>query len=124
MNERERLIRAAAEEPDDDLPRLVLADWLEENVGGMMGWAFRQQEQAMTRVVIESALAARLAALTGGAELCTEDGKVVGRFIASVVPPEWEPASPGITEEELERRKKSAGRRYSTAEVLAHLEKL
>ncbi len=31
MNERERLIRAASEEPDEDLPRLVLADWLEED---------------------------------------------------------------------------------------------
>jgi uncharacterized protein (TIGR02996 family) len=31
MNERERLVRAAAEEPSDDAPRLVLADWLEEH---------------------------------------------------------------------------------------------
>src|SRR5688572_28662041 len=31
MKERERLARAAAAEPHDDLPRLVLADWLEEH---------------------------------------------------------------------------------------------
>jgi uncharacterized protein (TIGR02996 family) len=31
MNERQRLVRAAAEQPGDDAPRLVLADWLEEH---------------------------------------------------------------------------------------------
>ena len=31
MNERQRLARAAAEEPADDGPRLALGDWLEEH---------------------------------------------------------------------------------------------
>src|SRR5262249_52273565 len=31
MDERYRLIRAIEAEPDDDLPRLVFADWLEEH---------------------------------------------------------------------------------------------
>jgi len=37
---------------------------------------------------------------------------------------EWEPLSPDITEDELERRAKSTEKRYTTAEVIAHLEKL
>lgn len=31
MTEREALLRAVCERPDDDLPRLVFADWLDEN---------------------------------------------------------------------------------------------
>src|SRR5262245_24225920 len=31
MTEREALLRAVCENPDDDLPRLVFADWLDEN---------------------------------------------------------------------------------------------
>ncbi len=31
MTEREALLRAVCESPDDDVPRLVFADWLEEN---------------------------------------------------------------------------------------------
>jgi hypothetical protein len=36
---------------------------------------------------------------------------------------EWEPLSPDVSEEKLDRRAKSKERRYMTAEVLAHLEK-
>ncbi|MCI0700590.1 MAG: TIGR02996 domain-containing protein [Planctomycetia bacterium] len=31
MNEREALLKAICENPDDDTPRLVFADWLQEN---------------------------------------------------------------------------------------------
>src|SRR5688572_12084819 len=31
MTERDALLRAVCENPDDDTPRLVLADWLQEN---------------------------------------------------------------------------------------------
>src|SRR5688572_6709814 len=31
MTERDALLRAVCENPDDDTPRLVLADWLDEN---------------------------------------------------------------------------------------------
>ncbi len=31
MNEHDRLLHAAIEEPDDDAPRLVYADWLTDN---------------------------------------------------------------------------------------------
>ncbi len=31
MNEREALLRAVCENPDEDTPRLVFADWLQEN---------------------------------------------------------------------------------------------
>ena len=31
MTQRDALLRAVCENPDDDLPRLVFADWCEEN---------------------------------------------------------------------------------------------
>ena len=37
---------------------------------------------------------------------------------------EWEPLSPDISEEELDRRANSKEKRYTTTEVLAHLERL
>lgn len=37
--------------------------------------------------------------------------------------PEWEPATPGASEEELDRREQST-EWYSTEEVLAHLKEL
>jgi hypothetical protein len=37
---------------------------------------------------------------------------------------EWEPLTPEVSEEELDRRERSNEKRYTTAEVLAYLEKL
>jgi uncharacterized protein (TIGR02996 family) len=37
MTDREALLAAVRESPDDDLPRLVYADWLEENAGSLPG---------------------------------------------------------------------------------------
>jgi len=37
---------------------------------------------------------------------------------------EWEPLSPDISEEELDHRARSNEKRYTTTEVLAHLENL
>ena len=34
MNERDALLRAVCENPDDDTPRLVFADWLQEHGEG------------------------------------------------------------------------------------------
>lgn len=58
------------------------------------------------------------------AELCDPDGKVLGRFIPTLDLAGWEPASADISDEELARRSASSSRRYSTAEVLKHLETL
>ncbi|MGL4551707.1 MAG: hypothetical protein ACRC33_11000 [Gemmataceae bacterium] len=78
----------------------------------------------MTCIPIDAALAAQLAGLTGEEQLVGPDGQVVGRVRPPLIPPGWEPSSPGITEEELERRRKSGGRTFTTAEVLKHLESL
>ena len=42
MKERDALLRAILEDPLDDAPRLVLADWLEENGWGQEGGRLRQ----------------------------------------------------------------------------------
>jgi len=78
----------------------------------------------MTQIRIDADLSNKLNALAGAAELCDPSGKVIGRFVPVVDLSEWEPVSPDVSEEELERRAKSTGKRYTTAEVLAHLENL
>ncbi len=53
-------------------------------------------------------------------EICDSSGRVLGRFIPKIDMSEWEPVSPGVTEEELDRREQST-EWYSTDEVLARL---
>ncbi len=77
----------------------------------------------MTRVTVDSAIADKLHGIAQVVELCDPTGRVLGRFVPAVDRSAWEPLSPGASEEELERRAKSSERRYTTAEVLARLEK-
>ncbi len=78
----------------------------------------------MTQIILDAALASKLNDLKCPAELCDPSGHVVGRFVPAFDLSEWEPVSDDISEEELQRRLRSDEKRYSTAEVLAHLEKL
>jgi hypothetical protein len=78
----------------------------------------------MTRVIVDDTLRAKLHNLTETLVLCDEVGHVVGHFVPAVDLSQWEPASPGVTDQELARRASSNERRYSTAEVLAHLSHL
>jgi hypothetical protein len=78
----------------------------------------------MTRIILDSATSDQLNKLGQPAELCDASGKVLGRFVPLIDLSEWEPVSPDISEEELQRRSKSTEKRYSTAEVLKHLEQL
>lgn len=78
----------------------------------------------MTQIILDPNLASKLNSLQHPVELCDPSGQVLGRFIPLVNLSEWEPISPDITEEELERRAKSGEKRYTTAEVLSHMEKL
>jgi hypothetical protein len=78
----------------------------------------------MTQIVVDLNLATKLHELGKPAEICDPSGRVVGRFVPLIDLSEWEPVSPDISEEELRRRAKSNEKRYTTAEVLAHLEKL
>jgi len=46
------------------------------------------------------------------------------RSVPLIDPAEWEPVTPDVTEEELDRRAVSTEKRYTTAEVIAYLESL
>ncbi len=50
--------------------------------------------------------------------MCDPSGKVLGRFVPLIDLSEWEPVTPEISEEELDRRERSNERRSTTAEVL------
>jgi hypothetical protein len=78
----------------------------------------------MTRIIIGADLESKLQSLTQPADLSDETGRVLGRFVPRVDLTEWEPLSPDVSEEELDRREQSNEKRYTTAEALASLEKL
>lgn len=80
----------------------------------------------MSRITIDAGLSQSLSNLTHPVELCDPNGHVVGKFVPKIDLSEWEPVDPNEPEptaEELRRRVENE-RRYTTAEVLAHLEKL
>jgi hypothetical protein len=76
----------------------------------------------MTKVVLDEDLRRKLLDLRQPLELCDDAGKVVGRFIPILGPSGTGPVGPQLSEEELQRREQEPD--YSTAEVLAYLEKL
>jgi hypothetical protein len=76
----------------------------------------------MTQIILDANLSSRLHSLSQAVELCDPLGQVLGRFVPLIDLSEWEPLSPDVSEEELDRRAKSNEKRYTTAEVLAHLE--
>ncbi len=75
----------------------------------------------MTRVVVDAAIRSRLNNLTEVLELCDESGRVLAQLIPA---PNLSTLQPRVSEEELRRREQSGEKRYTTAEVLAYLEKL
>lgn len=77
----------------------------------------------MTRLLVDAMLPGKLAGLLHPVELCDAEGRVIGRFFPHLDPSEYD-LEPQISREELERRKRSNEKTYTTAEVLAHLEKL
>lgn len=76
----------------------------------------------MTRVVLDESLRTLFLGFTTPLEVCDSGGRVVGRFVPSVDYEAVERARPPVSEQELDRRNQS--RSFSTAEVLARLEKL
>ncbi|MCI0460487.1 MAG: hypothetical protein L0Z62_26330 [Gemmataceae bacterium] len=78
----------------------------------------------MTQITLDAQLANQLNGLTRTVDLCDPAGRVLGRFVPLVNVADWEPITPEASEEELDRRERSNAKRYTTAEVLAHLEKL
>ncbi len=78
----------------------------------------------MSQIILDAAVCGKLNNLTCAVEICDPSGRVLGRFVPLLDMSEWEPLSPDISDDELERRAKSNEDRYTTAQVLAHLEKL
>ncbi len=78
----------------------------------------------MTQVILDASVSSKLNELIHPVELCDPTGRVLGRFIPMIDPSEWEAVSPAATQAELDRRELANEKRYTTAEVLAHLEKL
>jgi hypothetical protein len=78
----------------------------------------------MTRITVDASLSSQLRELPQAVELCDPSGRVLGQFVPAFDPSEWELVGPEASEEELDRRERSSEKRYTTAEVLAYLEKL
>jgi len=78
----------------------------------------------MTRILMNETLRTLLHDLTQPLELCDEAGRVVGRVFPTVDLSEYEPWEPSFSEDEIRRQIQSNEKRYTTAEVLARLEKL
>jgi hypothetical protein len=78
----------------------------------------------MTRITLDATLRNKLLDLTQPLELCDESGRVLAHLVPKIDPSLYEGLEPQISREELERRKQNKGKTYTTAEVLAHLEKL
>lgn len=78
----------------------------------------------MTRIVVDAVLRERLQDLSQHLELCDDEGRVLARLTPVYDPEEYGPLDPPISEEELDRRSKSSEKRYTTDEVLRHLEQL
>lgn len=78
----------------------------------------------MSQFILDANSAGQLGTLTQTVELCDPSGKVLGRFVPRIDPAEWEILGTELSEEELRQREQSKQRRYTTAEVIAHLEKL
>jgi hypothetical protein len=77
----------------------------------------------MARITIGGSLLNALRGLTQGAELFDLSGKVIGQFVPVIDLSDWEPLSPELSEEELDRREQSSDW-YSTEEVAEYLKSL
>lgn len=78
----------------------------------------------MTKLLVDASLPAKLIQADSPVELCDSTGRVLGRYFPTIDPAHFGPLEPQVSEEELRRREQANEKRYSTAEVLAHLRKL
>jgi hypothetical protein len=77
----------------------------------------------MTQLILDETLLQKLPMLTQPVELCNPDGTVLGQFVPRLDPLKYD-LEPKVSDEELDRREQCLEPSYSTAEVLARLEKL
>jgi len=78
----------------------------------------------MTRIIADEVLRAKLQGLAEPIELCDPSGRLLGRYLPALDPQLYEGLESPLSKEELEKRKQSKGKTYTTQEVLAHLERL
>lgn len=78
----------------------------------------------MSQFILDANTLSQLRTLTQPVELCEPSGRVLGKFVPKIDLSEWEIIGPELTEEELREREKPGRKRYTTAEVIAHLESL
>jgi hypothetical protein len=78
----------------------------------------------MTQIIVDANVLQKLDGLTQAVELCDPSGRVLGRFEPKIDLSGWEAVSPPASEEELDRREQADEKEYTTAEVIAYLEKL
>ena len=57
----------------------------------------------MTQIMLDAAAARKFLDLQTEADLCDPSGKVLGRFVPLIDMSEWEPLTPEVSEEELDR---------------------
>ncbi len=72
----------------------------------------------MPHITLDPAATSLLAALSGNVEIRDAEGKVIGYFRPRLDPAMFPQLEPPISEEELNRREKEPGRRYTTEEVI------
>ncbi len=82
----------------------------------------------MVRITVDNELRKKLLDFTEDVEICDDTGEVlarVQRIMPWMVPDEeWEPLTPEISPEEIQRRLKEGGPTFTTEEVLEQLRKL
>jgi hypothetical protein len=78
----------------------------------------------VARVVLDAILRNKLHNLSVPLELCDESGRVLARLTPAMDVAQYEPLEPQVSDEELLHRSQSNEKTYTTAEVLAYLEKL
>ncbi|HYT88829.1 MAG TPA: hypothetical protein VEL76_08985 [Gemmataceae bacterium] len=94
------------------------------NKSGQQNASSTKPEEDDARIVVDAAMASKLHIPFGPVDLCDETGRVLGYFWPPFDKSQYENLEPQISKEELQRRMEDKGRTYTTAEVLAYLEKL
>jgi hypothetical protein len=80
----------------------------------------RLAEAEMTRITLDAASQNVLHALTEPAELCDDEGRVIGRFLPRMDPTQFTPLEPQVNDDALSLRERSTDW-HSTSEVLDSL---
>jgi hypothetical protein len=81
----------------------------------------------MVRITVDDELRKKFLDFSDDIELCDESGRVLARFQRSTPwsdPDQWEPITPEVSQEEIERRFAAGGPTFTTAQVIEMLSNL